>query len=170
MLSKTVNSVTTVYSASAEITPASRITKLTLLNENGELYHRKRYTAGSSQTFDIGGEQKSIEQKLGAAVCETEAGRPSAVYEERDYESGSLTVYADKLGSITAPITNGLNNINVLKSFIASKQPFLMLDNAGNARIVALTSASRDFDRISQLTRLTLGWTEICKTENAIIR
>ncbi|MBR6968478.1 MAG: hypothetical protein IKH78_08090 [Ruminococcus sp.] len=169
ILASTANDETIIYSASGEITPTSKITRLALLTENGTSYHRRHFTAGSTQLFDIGCQQSEITQTLGSDVYETESGQPGAVYTDRSYDTGSITVYADRLGSILNPITSGLASLDAIRTFIASKQPFIMQDNAGNCRIVALTSAQRIYDKTSMMTKLTFGWTEICKVENAVI-
>ncbi|MBQ2349132.1 MAG: hypothetical protein II388_12325, partial [Clostridia bacterium] len=163
------SNISVIFAASADFAPTLRTVKLALLSENGTSYHRRQFAQGNAQIFDIGGEQGIISHSIGADIYEAEGGQPGAVYSSRDYESGNLTVYVDRLGSITAPITSGLDNINALRDFIASKQPFLMVDNVGNARIVALTSVNREFDRFSQMTKMAFGWTEICKIENAIV-
>ena len=97
----------------------------------------------------------------------------STLYTDKNYESGTLSFYLEKLGTIVDPVTSSStfedSYIYQFNDFIASKKPFLIRDNAGNSRIVALTSASRKYDYNANMNKVALGWTEICKIWDAMI-
>ena len=151
------------------LTVMSKRTRITALTENGMYYHRRRFTAGSALYFDIGTEQGSIEHKTGVQLVETQTGQPNAIYGSQDYESGRLRVYAELLGDISSPMTEGLKRVTAIEEFLSQNRPFLIADNAGNTRIVTITSISREYDHKTGMTAFDIGWTELCKAGEALI-
>lgn len=159
----------TVYYADCSLTVRGRRVKISALSERPESYHRRAFTIAESRYFDIGSEQGSISCALGTRTVSTQKPQPTAIYSNENYDSGTLTVYADQLGSITEPIVPGIDRLTELEDFLSQKCPFLILDNAGNSHIAAITGLSREHDYGSGLGRLTVGWTELCRTGDALI-
>ena len=151
------------------LTVMSRRTRITALTESGMYYHRRRFTAGPALFFDIGTEQSSMEHRNGTQLIETQTGQPNAVYGSQDYESGRLRVYAELLGDISAPMAGGLGRTAVIEELLTQKRPFLIADNAGNSRIVTITSLSKEYDYKTGMTAFDIGWTELCKVGEALI-
>lgn len=151
------------------LTVTSRRTRITALTENGKSFHRRKFTAGAAMYFDIGTEQESIDRRNGAQLVEVQTGEPNVIYSEQDYESGRLRVYAEMLGSIAEPMTDGLSRITAVMNFLNQKRPFLIADNSGNTHIVTITSVSREYDYKTGMTAIDIGWTELCKISEAII-
>lgn len=174
----TVNSSRKRFYTYGDITTTARKVELAALTELNREYHRRIFRKGTGGTgvyeFDINGNQGEIRNTLGSAVYETEAESPNAVYTDKNYESGNLSFCLEKLGTVIDPVTSSStfedSYIYLFNDFIASKKPFLMRDNAGNSRIVALTSASRKYDYNANMNKITLGWTEICKIWDAMIK
>ncbi len=159
----------TIYYADSDAEITSRRIKISELREGSTSYHRRSFSAGDSKYFDVSGEQGEIAHSTGTQVVGTLAPQPRAVFNEQSYESGALTVYADQLGSTTEPIRSGVKRLSELEDFFSQKRPFLIVDNAGNARIVAFRSIVREYGYDSGLTRFVLEWTELCRTGDALI-
>lgn len=159
----------TIYFAECTCTVTGKRVKISQLAESTKSYHRRKFSTVSSMFFDISSEQNSTDRMIGSQLIGTQTGQPSVIYDDTDYDSGTLTVYADMLGSITAPVSNGLQRMNRLDSFFAYQGPFLIVDNAGMTRIVAISSVSREYDYKLGLTSYTIDWTEICKLGEAMI-
>lgn len=155
--------------ADKTVTITSKRTRITALSENSKSYHRRKFTAGMALYFDIGTEQESIDRRNGAQLVEVQTGEPNVIYGEQDYESGRLRVYAEMLGSITEPMTDGLSRITAAMNFLNQKRPFLIADNSGNTHIVTITSVSREYDYKTGMTAIDISWTELCKVGEAII-
>ena len=151
------------------ITVTSRRVKISKLREGERSYHRRKFSIIGSMYFDINSEQSDTDRVLGTQLIGTQTGQPLPIYDETEYESGSLTVFADQLGDISEPIIDGIGRQSALDSFLSYKGPFLMLDNAGTARIVTVTSLSRARDHKTGMTAYTIGWAEICRTGEAMI-
>jgi hypothetical protein len=159
----------TVYFADKTLTITSKRTRITALSESGRIFHRRKFLVGTAAFFDIGTEQESIDRRNGAQLVEVQTGEPNVIYSEQDYETGRLRVYAEMLGNITEPMTNGLNRIMSIMEFLSQKKPFLIADNSGNTHIVTITSVSREYDYKTGMTAIDIGWTELCKISEAII-
>lgn len=162
-----------LYIAQTDITVRSDIAKLMLLTEpmyaSSDNYHRKRYAASSPQYFDVGAESGDISGSLGRTPVLTESGLPAAIISNDDYEQGTFTAYLDRLGDISEPIDSGLRRIETIRAFLKEGSIYLLLDNAGNARIITVTGVSRSFDHLSQMTKLSFGWTEIARLKDCLI-
>lgn len=158
-----------VYYADKALTVTSKRVRITELTESGISYHRRKFLTVSALFFDIGSEQSGIDGRNGTTLIETQAGQPNAVYNTTDYESGHLRVYAELLGDIAAPITAGLGRTAQIEAFLSQKRPFLIADNAGNTRIVTITSVTREYDYSTGMTAFEIGWTELCKAGEALI-
>ena len=162
-----------LYIASTGIAVKSDIAKLMLLTEpmyaSSDNYHRKRYAASSPQYFDIGAEAGDISGNLGSTPVLTESGLPAAIISNDDYEQGTFTAFLDRLGNINEPIDSGFKRIETIRAFLKEGSIYLLLDNAGNARIITITGVSRSFDHLSQMTKLSFTWTEIARLEDCLI-
>lgn len=158
-----------VYYADKALTVTSRRTRICALTEGGRSFHRRMFTTPDSLFFDIGTEQESIDMRNGSQLIETQTGEPNVIYGAQDYETGRLRVYAELLGNLTAPMTDGLGRISQIEAFLTQKRPFLIADNAGNTRIVTITSVSREYDYKTGMTAIDISWTELCKISEAII-
>ncbi len=149
-------------------TPSAKGVLIAALKENGKAFHRRRYSAVSVHDFNIGSEQGSITSELGTQAIKTLLPAPTAVFNDDRYSSGTITVYAQQLGSITSPVIDGDREAE-LERFFGSKQPFLVLDNTGNVHITAITSLMKEYDYSSGLTRFVIGWVEVCSVGEALV-
>ena len=158
-----------IYTAECSFTVTSKKVKIAQLTRRDTYYHRKRFSIDSMKFFDVSSEQSEVSTVIGTQLAETQTGQPSALYSENNYDHGELTVYAEQLGSITTPLISGSERLSAIESFLTSKQPFLIADNAGNTRIVSFTSVIREHDYKAGMTAFHIGWTELCKVGEAII-
>lgn len=159
----------TLYITSAAVHTTARTAVITKLTETTTAFHRKRYIRSSAIVFDIGSETGDINSNTGSSAIITESGQPTAVFNNDDYEQGTFTAYIDKLGTISEPVNSGLKRTEYIRNFFTSKCLYLLLDNAGNSRVVTITNVSRGFDHITQMTKITFTWTEVIKLSECMI-
>ena len=158
-----------VYYAETTLNVSSKWVRISSLTEDGMSYHRRKFLTATALFFNLGTEQGNVEHKTGVQLVETQTGQPNVIYSSRDYESGRLRVYAERLGDISAPMTEGLKRVTAIEAFLSLNRPFLIADNAGHTRIVTITSISREYDHKTGMTAFDIGWTELCKAGEALI-